>query len=442
MMSIAVIAVLVMYVGALLERRRAEAAYRQAALFEQLLDALPEPSVVLGPGGRIRQLNRSAEQLFGYRGDRVLGQDLSLLLANEQSKSHDLALRQLLCSPATNLGYAATVDGRCADGSQIALQLKARSFTHEHDKWVVATFRDLISDQQLKAALQRHLAQLLITKDALQKHNLRLEEQVQEQTAQLSKGKDAAERANSAKSDFLSNMSHELRTPLHGILSFARFGVRKIDSVDQARLLSYFQRIESSGQTLLRLLDNLLDLSKLEAGRVELSCEPVNPSALLETVTDEFAALAREKGLTLIVPTDETASRVWGDPDKLSQVMRNVFGNAIKFSPQGGTITATVTQGRELVVLSVRDQGSGIPDSECETVFDKFVQSKLTRTGAGGTGLGLAICREIVALHGGRIYAEPTHGQGALIRICLPVQTPNDEAGARPVVNQMVSLET
>jgi signal transduction histidine kinase len=133
----------------------------------------------------------------------------------------------------------------------------------------------------------------------------------------------------------------------------------------------------------------------------------------------------------------ETDGLVLADREKMSQVIRNVLGNAAKFTPAQGQICIALDQHDGKIVLSMRDTGPGIPDQECERVFDKFVQSHLTRTGAGGTGLGLSICREIVRLHGGTIRAVPTHGRGALLQVCLPLCTP--EAAQQPPLHEVFS---
>jgi signal transduction histidine kinase len=234
-----------------------------------------------------------------------------------------------------------------------------------------------------------------------------------------------AETANQAKSEFLANMSHELRTPLHGILSFASFGIKKYASARPEKLLDYFIRIKQSGNVLLKLLNNLLDLAKLESNRATFAFEPTDLGKLVKSVTNEFDTLLSERNLNIRREESGLNERVPLDADKIKQVLRNVLDNAIKFSPQGGTIDVGAERIGGSIRVSVRDQGPGIPHDELEAVFDKFVQSSKTKTGAGGTGLGLAICQEIITAHRGRIWAEnrPEGGTTFSFEIPLSVET-------------------
>jgi len=230
-----------------------------------------------------------------------------------------------------------------------------------------------------------------------------------------------ADSANQAKSEFLANMSHELRTPLHGILSFASFGIKKYASAEPEKLLDYFSRIKQSGSILLKLLNDLLDLAKLESRRATFTLEPTDPAMLVKAVAGEMDILLSERSLKLRHETSELDEQVTLDADKIKQVLRNLLDNAIKFSPVGGTIDVSVNRVQNSVRISVSDQGPGIPPDELEAVFDKFVQSSKTKTGAGGTGLGLAICREIVASHKGRIWAQNRPGGGAVFSFEIPL---------------------
>lgn len=274
--------------------------------------------------------------------------------------------------------------------------------------------------------LQRTIDQLKQTTSDLQARdrelqglNQNLQSEVEARTADLLAAKDRAEEANRAKSEFLANMSHELRTPMHAILSYADIGIEKVGRVSVEKAATYFERVRSSGQRLLVLLNGLLDLSKLESGTVELQlCEAqLGPS--IQQLLDSYRPLMDKKRLSLHVDAPGVVLRA--DHDKLSQVLHNLLGNAIKFSPDGGAIRLRVVPLDGEVEVRVEDEGPGVPDDELESVFDKFVQSSTTKTGAGGTGLGLAICRDIIRLHGGRIWAEHGSPCGAAFCFRLPL---------------------
>jgi PAS domain S-box-containing protein len=247
-----------------------------------------------------------------------------------------------------------------------------------------------------------------------------LEETVLKRTEELQIAKEAAEAANRAKSVFLANMSHELRTPLHGILSFARLGIKKSATVAPEKRLHYFQKINESAETLLMLLNDLLDLAKLESGKTSFEFKPTDLGMLICEVINEFTPLAAERGLTIHFRRPSERRNVVLDKIKIMQVLRNLLSNAIKFSLDGGRLEFTMEQRDHTVVVSLRDQGIGIPPNELEMVFDKFVQSSKTITGAGGTGLGLPICREIIGSHKGRIWAENNPEGGAKFSFEIP----------------------
>lgn len=268
----------------------------------------------------------------------------------------------------------------------------------------------------------------------LRQHRDHLEDMVRAQTADLLRAKEAAECANQAKSDFLANMSHELRTPLHAVLAFARLGHQRAGKTGADKLQEYFELIRTSGNHLLELVDDLLDLTKLETGNARFAFERFDLRVRLAQVIDGLSALLEDKQLACQVSAGDFPAQVAGDPKRIDQLLRNLVGNAIKFSPAGGGIrieiaAATMPRGRRqgdagespALLLSVIDQGVGIPAGELETIFDKFVQSSLTASGAGGTGLGLAICREIVQAHRGIIRARNRAAGGAAFEVLLPL---------------------
>lgn len=256
---------------------------------------------------------------------------------------------------------------------------------------------------------------------ALIQHKTRLEETVEERTADFKRAKEEAEHANRLKSEFLANMSHELRTPMHGILNYSKFGIEKLNIVDDKKKLHYFCQIRKSGERLMSLLNNLLDLSRLESGKENYQMESVDIWQIAKDAIAELRPISKEKSLKLQISDPPVTAKVLCDEYKMGQVIRNLLSNAIRYSPENGVIEVLFEEDRiqremesfpALRVL-IRDQGIGVPENELDSIFDKFSQSSRTKTGAGGTGLGLSICQEIILAHNGKIWAENNPQAGA-----------------------------
>ena len=230
------------------------------------------------------------------------------------------------------------------------------------------------------------------------------------------------------KAEFIANVSHELRTPLQSILGFSELGV--MQSGQNSRMMGMFSDIHRSGQRMLALVNDLLDISKIESTFSDSICSQADARDLVHDVERELAPLlrARQVGLDLKLP--EQALMIQADVTRIHQVLRNVVANALKFSSPGQRITIGLEPVRaDSLLFYVQDQGCGIPQDELENIFEPFVQSSFTKDGSGGTGLGLAICRQIVQVHGGTIHAENIAAGGAIFYINLPLGIPNAPAG-------------
>ena len=242
----------------------------------------------------------------------------------------------------------------------------------------------------------------------------------------LIKVKEQAEVANKMKSEFLSNISHELRTPMQAINGFSNLAIKRFETTKRAKLLEYFSSIHTSGRRLLSLLNDLLDLSSMESGTITYHFKSSKISEVILNAIKVLEPLAKEKKIDIDFQQPKFADTVIIDQEKITQVIINLLSNAIKFSIPETSIRIEIDRRNEGLSLSIIDKGIGIPESELEFVFDKFVQSSKTRTNAGGTGLGLAICKNIISDHKGKIWAEKNRQGGATFRFVLPFEQNNE----------------
>ncbi|GGP21782.1 ATP-binding protein [Silvimonas iriomotensis] len=270
--------------------------------------------------------------------------------------------------------------------------------------------------------LVRDITALKLTESELRDARDHLQDIVAAQTADLRGARDRANDANRAKTQFVSNISHELRTPMHAILSFARIGLDKVDSSRPEKLKRYFENIIMSGERLLGMVNDLLDIAKLESGKMDYHLAPHRLGRIVDGVVSELEPLAARK---LVV-----FERRIGDDDALdcdatrvAQVLRNLISNAIRFSPESGRIGVEVWQEGTMLVTTVENDGPPIAPEDLERIFEKFVQGSGLNP-PGSSGLGLAICREIVEAHGGQISAANRENSGAVFRFTLPRRQP------------------
>jgi two-component system, sensor histidine kinase len=302
----------------------------------------------------------------------------------------------------------------------------------------------------LHLAFNLMLDQIEHSESALQKAQAELEQRVLDRTAQLrdeiaerekthvalEHARDVAEGASRAKSEFLANMSHEIRTPLNAVLGFTQLLMAGGDDDDQAKRLEYLELIKTSGENLLGLIDDVLDLSKIESGKLEIEHVPCSPQQILAEVVSVLRVRANQKNLALEYRWEEGVPKtILGDPGRLRQLLVNLIGNAVKFTAQGYVrVVARLVNdgGKSLLSFEVIDSGIGIPQEKWSAIFDPFVQadSSVTRT-FGGTGLGLAICRRIVEAMGGTLTVRSEVGKGSVFTATIDIGSAADASAAR-----------
>jgi signal transduction histidine kinase len=270
-----------------------------------------------------------------------------------------------------------------------------------------------------QARLRRALSETENARDTLEE---RVEARTAElgQTArQLEAAKTAAEAATHAKSAFLANMSHELRTPLNSIIGFSDLVAEQLDAQLSDSQRRYLRNVRESGEHLLELINDVLDISKVEAGRLELRPEALRLTSLLDSVVASTRASADAAGLAFeAAEQDESIVRV--DPARLRQILYNLLSNAVKFTPRGGTVRLRTRFEEDDLIVEVADTGFGIPATERHRVFGTFERLHEGRLEATGTGLGLALTKILVELHGGTIDFESEEGRGTTFRVVLP----------------------
>jgi signal transduction histidine kinase len=253
--------------------------------------------------------------------------------------------------------------------------------------------------------------------------NVHLFQEIQEKSRQL---ETANERLDRLKSDFVSNVSHELRTPLTAIKGAVDLLLREVPGGLNESQAHYLTRVRSNTQHLAGLINDLLDIAKIDEAKVELKGERVSVGGLLHEVMETVKPMAADKSVLLEVEVPEPSVLVWADRDKVTQVLTNLIGNAIKFTSPQGTVTVSASKdGTEWAQVSVSDTGPGISAEECQKIFEKFYQvSESGGPKPKGTGLGLAISKALVELHGGKLWLESEEGRGSTFSFTLPVSGP------------------
>lgn len=282
-------------------------------------------------------------------------------------------------------------------------------------------------DVRLKVHVDDELNQLASSfnsmAEQLQKSYTELEQKVKERTNELEEANLRLRKADRLKSEFLANMSHELRTPLNSILGFAELLKEKAFGPLTDQQLQYLNNIANSGKHLLELINDILDLAKVDAGKIELHPEPFSVVQLIDEIHAIVRSIAKKKNIQVNREISPELQTITVDHSRFKQIMYNLLSNALKFTPENGTVTIYVQSSKELVEFAVQDTGIGIALEDHDRIFNEFEQVDGSRARKyEGTGLGLALTKRLVELHGGKIWIESELGKGSKFIFTIPIK--------------------
>lgn len=391
-----------------LERRIVEV-QKGEEKFRQLLESAPDAMVIIDELGHIVLINAQTEELFGYTRGELLGQRVEVLIPREYREHHPDLRAKYSAAPRVRHAMAAGLDlaGQRKDGTQFWAEINLSPIRTAEGNLVTAVIRDVTDRKRLEEARAR--------------------------TQELEALNRRAEEANRLKSEFLANMSHELRTPLNAVIGFSSLLHTGKAGPLSATQTEYLGDILTSSRHLLQLINDVLDLAKVEAGRTEVKPERVDVNRVVAEVRDTLRAVAVEKGVSLHVEVAPTLPGVVTDPRLLKQVLYNFLSNALKFGADAGTVRVAVTaEPPGYFTIAVKDDGIGIASEDLPRLFREFQQLD---SGAskryGGTGLGLALTKRIVEAQGGSVAVASTPGGGAVFSATLPTAPVSPPTGRR-----------
>lgn len=385
---------------------------RQLQMFMKAVDSAYDSTIIVTADGTIVYANTATARMFGYRQEALIGECNRLFYPEYAPISMKWLVAQALASE--QLGWSGEVTCQRATGESFPALISVGLIVQGERNSSQLNSADRLESIDTISIIYRDITEQKQSQSELAIKNLELE------------------RASRLKSVFLANMSHELRTPLTSILGFSNLLLQELFGDLNQKQEVYVKRIHESGQHLLRLISDILDLSKVEAGKIELSLTSTPSLKVCNEAIALMSEQARIKNIQVSLDASDPHLSVWVDELRLRQMLLNLLSNAIKFSESGTRVNLSVTHDENYVYLSVRDEGIGIPEQQQSLLFQPFQQldSSLARHHEG-TGLGLALTRKLAELHGGTVTCYSNPGQGSEFTIVLPRQA-GESAASKP----------
>ncbi|MEQ8790517.1 MAG: PAS domain S-box protein [Pirellulaceae bacterium] len=402
------------------QRQRSESHTR--AILETAADAI----ITIDAQGLVISMNSAAERMFGYAPDEVIGRNISMLMPTPYRDEHDQYLRNYLASGVKKIiGIGREALAQRKDGGEFPIELAISEVRQGESRTFTGVVRDITARKESEEELRRFNEQL---REAGERVMLQAEE-LKFKTRDLEEARRAADLANRSKDEFLANMSHELRTPMTAILGFAEILVGDDAECIPAERADAIQTIRRNGEHLLELINDILDLSKIEAGKLEIERIDCSPWQIIEDVVGLMRVRAQAKNLPLEAELEGPIPATFRtDPTRLRQVLINLVGNAIKFTELGSVrVIARIAESAAGSALEFRvvDTGIGMDDAQVARLFRPFTQADTSITrNFGGTGLGLAISRRLAETLGGALDVVSRPGQGTTFTVLLPIDLP------------------
>jgi PAS domain S-box-containing protein len=370
--------------------------------------------------GNIIAWNTGAERIFGYQEAEVLGKPFTMLMPERYQHAHEQGLEHMREGGEVKiLGKTTELAGYRKSGQEFPLELSLSGWKTGEGAFYTGIIRDITERKHAEEALQALTASL--------------EQKVCERTAELEVARDQALTATQHKSEFLANMSHELRTPLNAVIGFSEVLLERMFGELNQKQEEYLRDILGSGRHLLALINDILDLAKVESGHMELDLGTFELPAVLTSTFMLIRERAKRHSIQVSLDIDQRLGRFTADERKLKQILLNLLSNAVKFTPDEGVVSLKAVLQDDGVEISVTDTGIGIEPEFQQKIFDEFFQVGDQFQKHEGTGLGLAVTKKYIELHGGRIRVQSAKGQGSTFTFTLPA-LPTSETRSAPTV--------